>query len=300
MLLGLAVVLVLAALSLSGCWLRAPRSVPSGPQSEASPSPEPTVPVAVAPEPSATPPSSPAQEPVARTTVRVYLVRGEYLGVGTGRSAPVTTPARSAMTQLLLGPSAAEKAMGLGTEIPKGTKLLGLSISGNTATVNLSSTFESGGGTLSMTVRIAQVVNTLTQFKGVTRVAFKLDGKKVESIGGEGIMVSPPVSRADFDSALPAIMLESPLPLSTIASPVRITGSANVFEAQFRVRVTDAAGKVVADKPVMATSGSGTRGLFNELITYKPAKHGKGSITVYEVSAEDGSETNPIEIPIYL
>jgi germination protein M len=289
---------VAVALAMSGCRPSTPAAVSPG--GGAPPVAEPSATATVTTEPTVAPPATPAKKPTAETTVRVYLVRGEYLGVGMGRKVPVTSSAKAAMTQLLAGPNASEKAMGLRTQIPRRTKLLGLSVSKGTATVDLSKRFESGGGSLSMTLRVAQVVNTLTQFKSVKNVAFKIDGKKVKSIGGEGVVVSPPVDRADFESALPAIMLESPLPKATIRNPVRITGTANTFEATFIVRITDAAGKIVAEKPVMATSGTGTRGTFDKLIRYKTAKHGKGSITVFERSAKDGSEINKVKIPVYL
>lgn len=303
LLMTLAVLVIVAtvSLSLAGCRRSAeqPNIAPPAPPT-ATQSVTPSEPVAVEPTPPATAPTTTTPKPVPTTTVRLYLVRGEYLGVGMGRTAPVTSPARTAMAQLIKGPNASEKAMGLRTQIPKGTKLLGLAVKGNTATVDLSKRFESGGGTLSMTLRIAQVVNTLTQFRSVKKVAFKIEGKKVDSIGGEGIMVSPPVDRADFDSALPAIMLESPLPKSKIANPVRIRGTANTFEAVFIVRITDAAGKIVAEKQVMATSGTGTRGTFDKLITYKKPTHGRGSITVFEPSAKDGSEIHKVKIPVTL
>jgi hypothetical protein len=234
------------------------------------------------------------------TSARVVLVRGEYLGVGKLRSVPAATPAKGAMTALLAGPTATERAWGLRTEIPSGTKLLGLKVSAGVATVDLSKRFESGGGSLSMTLRIAEVVNTLTQFKGVDKVAFKIGGKSVTSIGGEGIMVSPPVSGTDFESAYPAIYLTGPTPGASIASPVRLRGTADVFEAVFRAKITDAAGKVIVDTPIKATSGTGTRGSFNALVSFKPTKHGKGWLTVYEPSAKDGSPTNVVKIRVYL
>jgi germination protein M len=297
-LLPLLLVGAVLTLSATACKPLAPQPTQSTQQVVAT-----TAPVSELPTVSAEPTSVPATTaplPVAKTTVRVYLVRGEFLGIGTARAVPANAPAKAAMEQLLAGPTPAEKLIGLRSEIPKGTKLLGVSIAGGVATVNLSKQFESGGGTLTMTLRIAQVVNTLTQFSGVNAVAFKIGGKVVESIGGEGLMVSPSVGRSDYESALPAIMLESPLPWATIGSPVRLRGSANVFEAVFRVRITDASGKVVAEKPVTATSGTGTRGAFDALIAFKVTKHGKGSITVFEPSAKDGTPTNVVKIPVKL
>jgi len=291
--------------ALGGCARRPAEPVPQQPTAtpatttvlpSATPQPEPPT-ATPAPEPT---PVAPAPSPVKTTTVRAFFVRGEFLGLGRARTANAAAPARGALLQLLAGPTAAEKSWGLSTQIPSGTKLLGISIANGVATADFSKRFESGGGTLSMTLRIAQVVNTLTQFDGVNAVAFRIDGKKVSSIGGEGIVVSPPVGRADFPDSLPAIMLESPLPGSTIRSPVRILGSADVFEAHFIARITDAAGKVVAEKPVKATSGTGTRGTFNSSIPFKVTKHGKGWITVFERSAKDGMPIHVVKIRVSL
>ncbi len=267
----------------------APATTPPSPEATSSPAETPTAKPTTTPTPS---------KPAARGQLRVYFVRGETIGVGTARYAPMTSPARAAMTELLAGPTSAEKKLGLSTQIPKGTKLRGLAISKGTATVDLSKRFESGGGTLSMGLRIAEVVATLTQFKSVERVRFKLDGKTVESIGGEGIIVSPSVDRSDLESALPPILLEAPLPKQKIASPVRIAGTANVFEARFRARIEDADGTVLADKPVTAASGTGTRGAFDSRVKFVKPTHANGALVVYERSAKDGSEINVVRIPV--
>jgi hypothetical protein len=150
------------------------------PKEPATPAPEPTV----SPEPE---PEGPAEE----TSFNVYLVRDERLGVGL-RTVPRTVAvAEAALQGLLGGPTAEEAEAGLSTQIPEGTRLLGVEITDAVATVNLSGEFESGGGSLSMQVRVAQVVFTLTQFDTVDRVAFMIDGAPAEAIGGEGIIVSP-------------------------------------------------------------------------------------------------------------
>ena len=61
------------------------------------------------------------------------------------------------MEELLAGPTAQESAWGFTSEVPDGTSLLGISIEGGTARVDLSGEYDSGGGTLSMTMRLAQV-----------------------------------------------------------------------------------------------------------------------------------------------
>lgn len=234
----------------------------------------------------------------AERTVNAYFVRGEKVGVG-HRRATGTAVARAAVEALLAGPTAAERAAGLSTAIPAGTRLLGLTIAAGTATVDLTGTFASGGGSLSMQLRVAQVVHTLTQFPTVTRVAFHLDGRPVAAIGGEGIVVDPPVGRDTFEGVAPAILVETPAPGDIVASPLRLAGTANTFEAVFQHRLTDAAGHVLAEGNDMATSGTGTRGTFAVSVVFAAPPVGTtGTLRVWESSAKDGSAINVVEIPV--
>lgn len=296
------VLICLLATGLLGCGSRTATSPQSSVPTPATSTAQPTtpkgsaIPVSQPTTPAAPPPATTPQV----TTAVVYFARGEHLGVSSTRQVPAASPARAALEQLLAGPTSTEKASGLITAIPSGTKLRGIVIADGVATVDLTRRFESGGGTLSMSLRIGQVVKTLSQFSRVKRVAFKLDGKKAEWISGEGIMVWPPVKVTAYDDLLPAIMLMSPTPGATIATPVRLRGTANVFEAVFRVKITDAAGKVVVDKPITASSGTGTRGTFDASVPFKVTAHGTGWLTVYEPSAKDGSPTNVVKIRVRL
>ncbi len=132
---------------------------------------------------------------------------------------------------------------------------------------------------------LAQVVYTLTQFPTIERVAVD---------GGE------PFTRAEFEDFAPAVLVESPLTGETVTSPLRITGTANTFEATFMAEVVDGAGRVVARTHVTATSGSGTRGTFDAELEFDDAAPGPGALVVYELSAEDGSRIHEIEIPLLL
>jgi hypothetical protein len=191
-------------------------------------------------------------------------VRGEKIGVDGVTVTPVDgAVARAAMESLLAGPDAAATAGGLTTTIPQGTRLLDLAVRGSVATVDLSGTFTTGGGSLSMQLRVAQVVYTLTQFPTITSVAFRIDGKDVTAIGGEGIVVSPPVGRADFEGVTPQVLVESVWPGLDTSSPVLFKGTANTYEAVVQWRVERPDGSVVAKGAIMATSGTGTRGTFD-------------------------------------
>jgi hypothetical protein len=250
-------------------------------------------------EPALTGEDAESPDEVASTQyVRVYLARGEHLGVAL-RPVPATKAiATAAVQQLLLGPTVAEQGYGLTSAVPAGTQLLGLTISGGTARVNLSGDFASGGGTLSMTMRLGQLVYTLTQFPTVERVVLLMDGQVVEVFSGEGLVLDRPQVRADFESALPALFVEGPTPGETTISPVRIWGTGNTFEASFMVRIKDPDGRLLAEVPGMATSGTGTRGTFDITVPFTTMKSGVGSVEVYEQSARDGSDINVVVIPV--
>lgn len=276
---GLLIALVLLAL-LQGCWLV------NGPQPTDN-------------TPNVTP--TPTPEPTKTGKAVIYFTVGEKLNV-VGKTVDVAASVDkrvfNALVALCEGPTADERARGYGTVIPAGTKVNGVSVADKIATIDLSREFESGGGSLSMLLRVAQVVWTATAVDGIEQVTFKLDGKKVEAIGGEGIIVAPSVGRKDFDEQVAAIVLESPFFGDTVQAPIEIKGNANVFEAQFMVEIKNADGKVLASQPIMATSGTGTRGTFDEEIELPMLYSGVATIVLYEPSAKDGSRTNEIQTQI--
>jgi germination protein M len=264
----------------------------------AAPEPPPPTETEAAPPPETEPPDTEAEQDPR--IVRVYLMRDEHLGVGSRGAGAGPAVGTAALEALLDGPTPDEAAAGLDTEIPEGAELLGLSIDEDgLATVDLSRDFESGGGSLSMQARVAQVVFTLTQFPTVDRVSFRLGGEDVEAIGGEGIPARE-VSREDFEDVTPAILLESPTPGERIASPLRIQGTANTFEANFLVELAAPDGRLLVETFVTATSGSGERGLFDASFEFTGASAGSGTLRVFEESAEDGSRINVVEIPVEL
>ncbi|HEY4189376.1 MAG TPA: Gmad2 immunoglobulin-like domain-containing protein, partial [Candidatus Limnocylindrales bacterium] len=186
------------------------------------------------------------------------------------------------------------------TDVPDGTRLLGLSIKDGIATVDLSAEFESGGVRASILGRLAQVVYTLTQFPTVDGVTFELDGAPVTVFGGTGIVLDHPVGRDDYTDQLPAIFMDRPAWGAALGHPGRVSGLANVFEATFRVRLTDAKGAVVVDRQVMASCGTGCWGTFKVDLAYTVASGQYGTLRVYDRSAKDGSPENVTEYPVWL
>ena len=241
--------------------------------------------------------SEPAQETMK---VRVYYSRDEKMSAH-ARVLPKTDAVGAAAVKALLeGPTAEEKDAGVVTNIPEGTTFLGLTIKDGIATVDLSKEYASGGGSLSMAMRLAEVVFTLTQFPSVQGVNFRLDGEPVEVFGGEGLILDHPVNRTDYEELSPAILVESPTLGETVRSPVRVTGTANVFEATFQLNITDWDGLIVYDDHVTATSGTGTRGTFDVTADFAVDRSGPGSIITFVYSAKDGSQQDVIEIPVQI
>jgi len=246
----------------------------------------------------ATPTTATETRPVT-SSVAVYLLRD-------GKVSPVrrtteSTPAvaRAALTELLEGPTADERADGLSTAIPSGTALRDISLSDGVATVDLDGTFDDGGGSASMLGRVAQVVATLTRFPTIERVAFRIDGAPVEAVGGEGVVVDPPVGRRAIEEQTPQILIESPLPGDTVRSPIRLRGTANVFEATVSIDVRGANGKLLKRTFTTATSGTGTRGMFDTELAL-PGRTGPVTVVAYEASAEDGRPLHVAELPLQL
>ncbi len=263
-----------------------PTAVPSTPVPSTA---TPTVP------PSAVPTTS---DPAASIQVSAYFVRDEHVALvhRTVPAAPATT--RAAFEQLLAGTQAREQAIGLSSAVPTGTFLNGASIENGVATIDLSLSF--GGGDLSMRLRLAQVVYTATQFETVEAVVLELDGAPVEVFGSEGLVLDQPLTRADFEDETPAIFVDAPAPFDPVGPILRVSGTSNVFEATFMVRVVDAGGTTRYEHFQMATSGTGTRGTFDFTVDVTGSTPGPSLLRLWEPSSMDGSDTNVIEIPIQL
>jgi Sporulation and spore germination/Immunoglobulin-like domain of bacterial spore germination len=243
--------------------------------------------------------AAPTRSSAPRAKLAVYLVRAGHVApvrrVATGTAAP----ARASLTALLAGPSASERRQGYTTAIPVRTRLRAVSLTHGVLTVDLSGRFQSGGGSQSMLLRVAQVVYTATAFPSVERVAFRLDGRPVAAIGGEGVIVSPPVGRPSFEAQAPPILVEQPLPGERVSTPLRIRGTANVFEARFSIDVVKAAGGRLAHRAVSASAGTGTRGSFDVTVPLGTAS-GPVVVIAYVNSPKDGSRIDVVRVPVTL
>ncbi|HEY9637811.1 MAG TPA: GerMN domain-containing protein [Coleofasciculaceae cyanobacterium] len=100
-----------------------------------------------------------------------------------------------ALKTLLTGPSDAAFT----TTIPKGTKLRNVSLEVDGVHVDLSKEFTTGGGSASMTGRVAQILYTASSLDPAAKVWIKVEGKPLEVLGGEGLELDQPLTRQSFE-----------------------------------------------------------------------------------------------------
>lgn len=239
--------------------------------------------------------------PEDSVTYQVWLTQGESLFVVYRSEPSLPAIGSAAMRALLAGPTDFEQGYGLASAVPEGTTFLGLKIEDGVAHVDMTSEFESGGGTLSMTTRLAQVVYTLTQFPTVKGVVFSLDGQPIDVLGGEGIIIDHPLTRKDYAELLPAILVTSPTLGERVSNPVVIRGTANVFEANVTVAILDASGAKIAETFTTATCGTGCRGTFRVSVPYQVDEKQDGTIVVHDDDAAGaGRPPHEVRIPVTL
>ena len=114
----------------------------------------------------------------------------------TGRGGP-EDHVRSAIEELVEGPTRAEEDRGLATALPPGLEVRDVELIDGVAVVDLSREFESGGGTALMRARLNQVFYTVTQPGSIEGVALSIDGRPLEVFGGEGLLVERPWYRSE-------------------------------------------------------------------------------------------------------
>lgn len=284
---GLAMLVLLAA-----CGDGAAPVASNGNESPATaPAPPPT---------SAASPSDSGEAPAEPVSYEVWFHQGEYLFPTYRTEATGPAVGRAAVEALFAGPSDEEAQADVQSQVPSGTRLLGLDIEGGVATVDVSREFESGGGSLSVRMRVAQLLHTLTQFPSVDRVVLWIEGEHKDAISGEGIPTDEPLRPKDFADLFPAITVSGPRIGDVVDNPVTITGTANVFEATVSIRIRDEAGEVIAETFTTASCGTGCRGDYEAVVRYQVADSQEGVIEVFESSAEDGSVTKLVRIPVTL
>lgn len=104
-----------------------------------------------------------------------------------------------AIQSLIAGPKQNERAKGVYSEIPAGTRIISINETSDKVVINLNSAFETGGGTESIYKRLNQIIKTAKRNTNKP-VYLYIEGNKAEVIGGEGIMITQPLSENSLDS----------------------------------------------------------------------------------------------------
>lgn len=106
---------------------------------------------------------------------------------------------RFAVNALIKGPKAEEKAKGVYTEVPIDSEVINISELPDKVIVNLNSAFVTGGGTDSLYKRLYQLIKTVKLNSNLPVYLF-VDGQRADVVGGEGIMLSQPLSNSSLDN----------------------------------------------------------------------------------------------------
>ena len=249
--------------------------------------------------PTSSPTSSPTAEPTSGETITVlaFFLHGEKLASAERRVPATQAVARAAMDALCGGVNDFERAAGLTSSVPVDTTVRGIALDEGTATVDLSREFASGGGTLSMTSRVAQVVYTLTQFRTITAVEFELEGEPLDVLGGEGLLLETPQRRSHWESFEPPIFVERPGIGAYLSSPFEIEGRATIFEGTVQIELLDEKNEVLVRTYATATRGAPERGAFRKHLTFTTSAS-EGLLVAYEQSLKDGSRLDEVRIPV--
>jgi ABC-type phosphate transport system substrate-binding protein len=219
-------------------------------------------------------------------SVKAYFYRGPGLVPVVVHVPKADAVATAALRALLAGPPA-----GYTTAIPAGAALVGVKIAGGTATADFSNELTDAPRTAQ-----GQIVYTLTQFPSVTGALVTAAGSPVPLANGADRTLQGPATRRDYEDLTPdaQIFIVTPKRDSTVSSPVEVTGTAQVFEANLMLEVR-ADGKLLQTHQITATNGAPERGTFTQTLDLQPGTY---SLVLYEPSAADGSHLHTTTVDI--
>jgi len=141
----------------------------------------------------------------SQAMLTVYLVSAGHL-VAVNRMVPTPVSLSGAIDALLAGPTWAEAATGITTDIPAGTELRSVRVEGNNAVVDFSDALATVSGQ-SQILALAQVVFTATEMAQVDGVSIELDGTPTEVPSQGGTLLDRPATRRDYATLAPGIVL---------------------------------------------------------------------------------------------
>ena len=240
------------------------------------------------------PPAAPAV-PVGSTLLPIFFVRDGKLGVAR-RALPADAKiVDNALAALLQGPTEVEAAAGLTTAVPSLTRVRSTALMGDVLVVDLSGSFSALGPPGSSELRLAQIVYTVSVFP--VRVLFHIDGQPARAVGGY-ILPDRPVTRDDFASWAPPVLVESVGPEDVLSNGIEISGSTAMADTGVGMRISDAAGQVLFEGATRSTRDDGLRHPFRAAAPFLLSRPGPGTLTVWELEPAPG--TTPLVLTLSL
>jgi hypothetical protein len=216
--------------------------------------------------------------PVETIVIRAYFIRDGKLAAVGRKTVHTLAVGQASIGALTAGPNTAERRIGFTTALPPGIELKKIGRAHGRLSLELTRRIDHAAE--------SQVVTTLTQFASVHDVVLVTPAGR-----------TPPLTRADFESLMPAVLIETPPPLSNVKSPLQVSGTSNTFEATSQLELLGADDKPIVSKTVTASSGTGERGSFRVTLSFK-APAGPATLVSYENSAKDGSRIDVVRIPV--
>ena len=104
-----------------------------------------------------------------------------------------------ALYSLIGGPKPNERQKGVDTEIPSASQIINIQESSEKIIVNLNSAFVNEGGADSLYKRLYQLIKT-AKLNSSVPVYLYINGQRADVIGGEGIMLSQPLSNSSLEN----------------------------------------------------------------------------------------------------
>jgi hypothetical protein len=95
------------------------------------------------------------------------------------------------------------------------------------------------------------------------------------------------------------VVVDTPSDEDEVTSPVTVSGSFAVFEAQFNITIYDADGSVIADVPGH-TAEAFILSPFSEDVEFSVDEPTEACLWVYDASERDGSPIDVVQVPLTL
>jgi len=264
---------------------------------EADPTPSPTIP---SPSPTTvTPPATPSPgAPTSDPTPRqappaVFAAPLYWLGDVGGRLAlyreftsvaGTGAPIRDAVTGLVGNRPRDPDYLSVW---PRGTRVLGVNLSGGVVTVDLSAAAASTHATPETArMSLQQLAWTVTGAAKDARlkVLLRINGKAVTNLWESGVSAEQPVGRGKSIDVLAPVWITDPAEDTIVERTFNLEGQATVFEATVSIEVRRG-DEVVQQTFATASVGAPGRGDWSTTLTLEPGTY---ELRAFESSAEDG------------